>query len=187
MPYGIAFARVEFDATTSRRWLRQATVSALLSGVLWGAGALFLYPEGQLVYQYTFAVALIFMAMACLFSYGPHYPTFLAFFLPSIVPGVIGMATQGGAPQNAFAIGLFVMSIVLLLSRQSFNSIFMESMQARFANVDLIEQLTVQKNAAEAAREIAETAKGRRGSRQSRPSPASWPRRVTICGSPSTR
>ena len=153
------FRRVIFDPVTARRFLRQATAASFVSGALWGAGALFLYPEGHLDYQYTFAVALIFMAMACLFSYGPHYPTFLAFFVPSIVPGIIGMAAQGEPQQNAFAFGLLLIGGVLLRSRQLFNNIFMESMRLRFANVELIEQLTVQRNAAETAKELAETAK----------------------------
>jgi signal transduction histidine kinase len=152
------FRRTEFGPETSPRWLRLATIASFASGSLWGVGALFLFPEGQLVYQYTFAVALIFMAMACLFSYGPHYPTFLAFFVPSIVPGIIGMGVQGGTQQNAFTAGLVLMSFIVLWSRQLFNSIFMESMRLRYANLELIEQLTIQKTAAETAREAAEAA-----------------------------
>jgi len=154
----IRFRRVEFGPSTSRRWLRQATAGSLISGTLWGLGALFLYPAGELALQYTFAVALVFMAVACLFSYGPHYRTFLAFFLPSIIPGIIGMGVQGENPQNAFTAGLLLMSFIVLWSRQLFNRMFMESMRLRFANVELIEQLTVQKNAAEKAREAAEAA-----------------------------
>ncbi|MEJ0035915.1 MAG: hybrid sensor histidine kinase/response regulator [Gammaproteobacteria bacterium] len=154
----LRFRRVEFGPSTSRRWLRQASTGSFISGALWGVGSLFLFPEGQLVFQYTFAVALIFMGVACLFSYGPHYRTFLAFFLPSIIPGIIGMGLQGGTQQNAFTVGLLLISLILLWSRQLFNSIFMESMRLRFTNVELIEQLTIQKNAAEKARETAEVA-----------------------------
>jgi two-component system, sensor histidine kinase len=152
------FRRVEFGSGTSRRWLREATAGSLASGVLWGVGSLFLFPEGQIVYQYTFVVALLFMAVACLFSYGPHYPTFLAFFLPSIVPAIIGMGMQGGALQNAFTVGFLLLGIIVLRSRQLFTRMFMESMRLRFTNLELIEQLTAQKNAAETAREAAETA-----------------------------
>ena len=154
----VRFRRIEFDPSTSRRWLRQATAGSLISGILWGIGALFLYPEGELALQYTFAVALVCMAVACLFSYGPHYRTFLAFFLPSIIPGIIGMGVQGGTPQNAFTAGLLLMSFVVLWSRQLFNRMFMDSMRLRFANIELIDQLTIQKNAAEKAREAAESA-----------------------------
>ena len=151
VPGWLKFRRVQFGPNTSRRWLREASIASFASGALWGVGSLFLFPEGQLTYQYTFAVALIFMAVACLFSYGPHYPTFLAFFVPSIVPGVIGMAAQGQTQQSAFAVGLCVMSFIVLWSRQSFNRMFMDSMRLRFENVELISQITVQKESAEAA------------------------------------
>jgi signal transduction histidine kinase/ActR/RegA family two-component response regulator len=151
VPGWLKFRRVQFGTGTSRRWLLEATMASFASGVLWGVGSLFLFPEGQLTYHYTFAVALVFMAVACLFSYGPHYPTFLAFFLPSMVPGVIGMAAQGEPQQNAFAVGLTVMSIIVLWSRRSFNRMFMDSMRLRFENLELISELTVQKEAAEAA------------------------------------
>jgi signal transduction histidine kinase/CheY-like chemotaxis protein len=151
VPGWLKFRGVQFGPGTSRRWLREASIASFASGALWGVGSLFLFPEGQLTYQYTFAVALIFMAVACLFSYGPHYPTFLAFFVPSILPGVIGMAAQGQTPQNAFAVGLCVMSVIVLWSRQSFNRMFMDSMRLRFENVELIAGMTVQKESAEAA------------------------------------
>jgi signal transduction histidine kinase/CheY-like chemotaxis protein len=159
MPSWFRYRRVTFGPETSRRWLRQATLASLISGSLWGLGSLFLYPEGQLIYQYTFAVTLIFMVVACLFSYAPHYPTFIAFFVPTIVPGVIGLAAQGGSEQHAFAAGLVMMSLIVLRSRWSFNTMFMESMRLRFANVELIDELTVQKNAAEQAKESADRAR----------------------------
>ncbi len=53
--------------------------------------------------------------------------------------------------QLAFAIGLSNLSVVVLWSRRSFNSMFVESMRLRFENLDLVTQLTQQKEAAEAA------------------------------------
>jgi two-component system, sensor histidine kinase len=154
----LRYRRVNFGPETSRRWLREASIGSLASGLLWGVAALFLYPEGQIVYQYTFAVTLIFMAVACLFSYGPHYMTFLAFFIPSIVPGILGMAAQGGTQQNAFAIGLALISFIVLWSSRAFNDMFMKSVRLRFENVELIEQLTAQRNEAQAAKVTAEAA-----------------------------
>src|SRR5688500_11990888 len=43
----------DFDAARSRKWLRHARVAALASGVLWGLGSLFLFPPGELLYQFT--------------------------------------------------------------------------------------------------------------------------------------
>jgi two-component system, sensor histidine kinase len=159
VPGWLIFRRVSFDQETSRRWLREASAASLASGILWGLGALFLYPPGQLAYQYTFAIALVFMAVACLFSYGPHYLTFLAFFVPALAPGIIGMAALGGAQHCAVAVGLLMIGLVVLWSRRSLYAMFLKSLQLRFENVELIEQLTVQRNTAESAKETAEAAR----------------------------
>jgi len=151
MPAWYRFRNVRFDSQTAQSWLRYAVAGSLASGMLWGAGAFFLYPPGLLTYHYTFAVALIFMCVAGMFSYGPHYPTFLAFFLPSMLGGTIGLAVQGRGEQSAFAVGMVMLSVVVLWSRRSFNRMFMESMRLRFENVELVEQLTAQKEAAESA------------------------------------
>ena len=150
-PGWIKFRGVAFGPDTSRRWLRQASLASLASGALWGVGALFLFPEGEVIYQIVFAIALMFMAIAAMFSYAPHYSTFLAFMVPSTVPCIIGLALQGGEIQIAFAIGLCNISMVVLWSRRWFNRLFVESMRLRFENVDLVTQLTQQKETAEAA------------------------------------
>ncbi len=150
-PGWLRFRGVVFGPDTSRRWLRQAATASFASGALWGAGALFLFPEGEVIYQIVFAVALIFMAVAAMFSYAPHYATFLAFMIPSTVPCIVGLALKGGPIQVAFAIGLCNLSMVVLWSRRSFNRLFVESMRLRFENVDLVAQLTQQKETAETA------------------------------------
>jgi signal transduction histidine kinase len=110
-----------------------------------------MFPPGLITYHYTFAVALIFMSVACMFSYGPHYPTFLAFFLPTMIPGAIGLAVQEGSEQHALAAGVVVLSVIVLWSVRSFNRMFTESIRLRFENLELVGQLTAQKEAAETA------------------------------------
>lgn len=158
-PGWLRFRGATFGPESSRRWLREASLASLCSGLLWGAGALFLFPAGELVYQYTFAVALVLMAVASLFSYAPHYVTFLAFLLPALIPGIVALAAQGGAQQAAVAAGLAMIGFVVLWSRRSFNAMFLRSLRLRFENLELIEQLTIQRNAAESAKETAECAR----------------------------
>ena len=140
-----------FTAEIARSWLRHAIVGAALSGLLWGAGSLFLFPAGLFVYQLSFGVTLVMMAIAGMFTYGAHYPTFLAFVVPSLFPGIFGLGLQGGTPQIAFAVGLAIMSFVALWSVRAFSNMFLETMRLRFENVALVAQLTVQKEAAESA------------------------------------
>jgi two-component system, sensor histidine kinase len=150
--YGWArFRRREFDLETSRRWLSHATHGAFAAGVLWGLGSLFLFPEGQIVYQFTFVFALVMMSMAGMFSYAPYSPAFLAFCLPTMLPGIVGMASEGGPQQLGAAIGVFVMTVVILWSVRSYHRTFVDSVRLRFENLDLVAQLTVQKDAAVSA------------------------------------
>jgi two-component system, sensor histidine kinase len=132
-------------------WLRQTALFAFVSGVLWGAGSLFLFPPGQLVYQFTFMITLVMMAIAGMFSYAPHYPTYFAYVVPAVLPGIIALELQGAPQQQAMGAGLVLMMIVVLWSVRGLNRMFLESMRLRFENVDLVAQLTVQKDAAESA------------------------------------
>ena len=132
-------------------WLRQAMLAAFVSGALWGSGSLFIFPPGQLGYQLTFMSALEMMAVAGMFSYSAHYPTFLAFFLPSMPPGIVGLALQEGPTQRALRTGIVLMIFAMLFSMRLFYRMILESLRLRFENVELVAQLTVQKDAAESA------------------------------------
>ena len=134
-----------------REWLRHAMQTALIGGVLWGLGSLFLFPPGLIVYQFTFMVTLVMMSVAAMFTYAPHYPTYLAYLLPSIIPGIIALELTGQTQQQAMGAGLLLMMCVVMWSVVTYNRMFLESMSLRLEKVDLVAQLTAQKDVAEAA------------------------------------
>jgi signal transduction histidine kinase/ActR/RegA family two-component response regulator len=68
-----------------------------------------------------------------------------------MVPAAIVLATQGGREQQALALGVGVLGLIVLLSLRSFNRMFTESVRLRFENLELVGQLTAQKEAAESA------------------------------------
>ncbi len=114
-----------------QEWLRQATFASLVGGVLWGLGSLFLFPPGLLMYQFTFMIVLVMMAIAAMFSYAPHYRTLLVYLLPSTVPGVIALELQREVPQQAMGVGLVLMMGVVLVSVRTYNRMFLESMSLK--------------------------------------------------------
>jgi two-component system, sensor histidine kinase len=144
------YRRANFSEV-GRVWLRHASVAAFAGGLLWGLGSLFLFPPGEIVYQFTFMITLVMMIVAAMFSYAPHYATYFAYTIPSILPGIVMLEMQGARQQQAMGLGLLLMLGVVLWSVRSFNRMFLESLRLRFENVDLVAQLTVQKDAAEAA------------------------------------
>ena len=142
----------EADFTVQgRTWLRHAVLAAFIGGVLWGLGSLFLFPPGLLVYQLTFMVTLAMMATAAMFSYSPHYRTYFAYFTPAMVPGIIALELQREPPQEALGVGLLLLCCVVLVSVRTYNRMFLESLALRLEKIDLVAQLTAQKDVAEAA------------------------------------
>jgi signal transduction histidine kinase/ActR/RegA family two-component response regulator len=132
-------------------WLHHATFAALAGGVLWGSGAFIFFPPGQIVYQFTFMIGLVMMCIAAMFTYAPHYPTYLAFLLPSVIPGIIALEMTGAIAQQAMGGALLLMAGVVLWSVSTYNKMFRESMSLRLEKLDLVAQLTTQKDVAEAA------------------------------------
>lgn len=144
------FRRADFSLR-GRDWLRHATTASLIGGILWGLGSLFLFPPGQITYQFTFMIILVMMAIAAMFSYAPHYPTYIAYFVPSVIPGVVVLELTGSRPQEGMGLGMLLLMAVVLLSLNTYNRMFVESMRLRLQKLDLVAQLTAQKDVAEAA------------------------------------
>jgi len=135
----------------ARRWLAHATSGAALSGALWAAGALFMFPPGQLTYQFVFVFGVMMMGVACMFSFSMHLPTFLAFFLTSAIPATLGLIAQGTLLHFEIATGIAIFIGVALRFVREFNRVFVKAQELRFENLGLVDQLTGQIEAARSA------------------------------------
>ena len=133
------------------KWLRETVWSCGATGALFGAGALIMMPPDLPVYQVTYGFSLFAMAVASMFSYNVHYPTFMAFYIPTVPVGMIALAAQQTPLTWGVAGGMFLFTIVVFQSMGSLNHAFLEAQKLRFQNADLVVQLTAQKNAAVAA------------------------------------
>jgi signal transduction histidine kinase/CheY-like chemotaxis protein len=145
------FRRRQFTLEVSRKWLRHAVIGAGTSGALWGAGALFLFPPGQIAYQLIFLWAVSMMAVAGMFSYSAHYPTYIAFFIPSTVPAVLGMAVQGTLSHAGFAAGMAIYIVVVFRFVVTYHKMFIETQRLRFENLELVGRVTEQMESAKSA------------------------------------
>jgi signal transduction histidine kinase len=133
------------------RWLRETGRLSTATAVVWGAGATFMIPSGLPTYQLAFAFALFSMAVAGMFSYNVHYPTFLGFYAPTISSGIVALGFQQTLLAWAIAGGMLLFTVVALQATWTLNRAFLESQKLRFENIDLVEQLTIQKTAADMA------------------------------------
>ena len=140
-----------FTLAVSRQWLRVAVGGAALSGVLWGAGSLFLIPPGELAYQLIFLWAVSMMAVASMFSYSAHVPTYMAYFLPATLTTLIVLLFQGTVAHISFVAGMILYVVVVVRFVATYNRMFFDAQTLRFANVELVDRLTDQIEVARSA------------------------------------
>src|SRR4051812_45658987 len=140
-----------FTPAVSRNWLRVAVAGAALSGILWGIGSLFLIPPGELAYQLIFLWAVSMMAVASMFSYSAHVPTYMAYFLPATLPTLAVLLLQGTAAHFSFVAGMVLYVVVVVRFVATYNRMFFDAQKLRFENVGLVGQLTGQVEAVKAA------------------------------------
>jgi signal transduction histidine kinase/CheY-like chemotaxis protein len=140
-----------FTPEISRSWLRVSVAGAFLSGTLWGLASLFMIPPGKIAYQLMFLWAVSMMAVAAMFSFSAHVPTYMAYFLPSTLPALAVLLAQGTVAHTGFVLGMGVYVVIVVRFVSTYNRMFLEAQKLRFENVDLVGQLTRQIEVAKSA------------------------------------
>lgn len=135
----------------AQRWLREAMIGAAISGILWGSGFFVLVPVDLVDYQLLYVWAAVMMSVAAMFSFSAYYPCFIAFLVPWTIPGIVGMAKHMTVLHWGIALGIPIFAAVAARFMFTFSQVFIETLKLRYENVDLVAQLTEQKEAAEAA------------------------------------
>jgi signal transduction histidine kinase/ActR/RegA family two-component response regulator len=134
-----------------RFWANWMFASVLFSGAVWGLGAVVLMPPDRFDLQLVVLVVNLALASGAVSAFGAYLPIFLANFVPMILPPVLWMATRGDPPHYALTVlGLLWVAVIAALARQYGGNI-VESLRLRFENLDLVEDLRRQKEAAEQA------------------------------------
>ena len=134
----------DFTLDVARSWLRASVGGAFASGVLWGLSSLFMIPPGEIVYQMIFLWAVSMMAVAAMFSFSAHVPTYMAYFLPSTLPTLAVLLAQGTVTHTGFVLGMVVYIVIVVRFVSTYNRMFIETQKLGFENLDLVAQLTDQ-------------------------------------------
>ena len=145
------FRRLKFDVAVARRVIGVGVMGAVASGVLWGFGLAYLLVGATAFQRSLLLLTAMGISVSATFSFGYHFPTFLAFYIPGILSLVPTLAFQNTAEGRWFALGMAVFIGTVAMLARNFNRLVLESILLRFENVQLVEQLTEQKEVAEAA------------------------------------
>ena len=139
------------DASNAREWLRGIPARMLVTNSVLGCGAFILIPDQPLSQQITYLYIVFAMCASSMFCYGPHYPLLVATVIPLMVPLTITLLLQGSLLHWGLAGGQIILTALTLYFGRSFNLVFRRNLKLRFENLQLVSELTAQKEEAELA------------------------------------
>ena len=137
----------------TRRWLAGFAVGAGLAGTGWGAAGILLYPDARLVNQLflVFILGGMMLGGASILAARPE--AYLAFIVPAGLAPAARLALQGDEAHLAMALmaGLFTLATVIATRR--IHLTIVSSLNLRFENATLVENLQAAMHRAEALNE----------------------------------
>lgn len=143
------YRRTLVSPAQAHRWEVWFIVGVALSGVVWGAAGIFLFPEDSIVHQVFLVFVLGGMVIGAAAAYSPLKKAFLFYSIPSLVPIVVRFF----AIDDEIHVGMGAMAILFMLLTgiisQHIHSINTTSLRLRFENKNLISNLSNAKERSE--------------------------------------
>ena len=141
----------KFDPINLRFFILFLVVGSATAGVIWGLGGLLLFSETRLEYQVLLVFAFMAMTGGSTFTLSIYMPTYFVYAPAALLPITIKLLTLGTKVHIGLAIVTVVYLVMLTLFNIKINRNFRRSLELRFENLQLIEQLKVQRSEAERA------------------------------------
>lgn len=134
-----------------RRWAWGFTAAALLGGLVWGVGALWLLVPGRLDLQLLLIVVLMAVVYSSISGVASYLPAFYALAGATFAPPVAWFAEQGDAAHFAGAVLLVLWAPTVVILARRYNASLVQAVRLRVENVTLVEDVIDQKALADQA------------------------------------
>jgi two-component system, cell cycle sensor histidine kinase and response regulator CckA len=134
-----------------KTWKQLFYANMLVSGMVWGAVAIFLFPHEYSVHQVFMAFILGGMIAGSMGIYSIIQGTFWAFSVPILMPIVIRFFATGSEVSFSMGAMLAIFWCIMLFSSKRLNSTLTTSIALRFENTELIADLRSEINEREKA------------------------------------
>lgn len=141
----------DVDAADMRRWGHRFVIGSACGGLLWGGGVTAFYAQVPFEYQLYLIFIVVAMVSGSITSLTAYMPAFYAYMPITVAPIVLYILTRGGAPNIAQGIMALLCLVVLTLFGRTIGRSLLESLRLRFENLELLQALNRQKEAAEQA------------------------------------
>ncbi|MCK4939113.1 MAG: PAS domain S-box protein, partial [Rhodospirillaceae bacterium] len=127
-----------------RQWSRYYGIGAAVGGAVWGAAAIaFMVPD---IYALDAFIIICIMGMiaGAASSLAPHFPTFIAFSAPALLPLIFQLVTRGDLINSVLAALGVLFFIALVIASRNSNLILNTSLEERFKSKALARDLRIE-------------------------------------------
>jgi signal transduction histidine kinase/CheY-like chemotaxis protein len=145
------YRRKERPSAQWRRWAYLFAAGSLAEGLSWGVGSLWLIAPDRIDQQLWVMIVTTAVASGSATAFGSYLPAFYALLFPALTPYMVWALAQGGIFHHALAfLDLLYICAMAVLGWRS-NRGLAEALRLRFENLDLLEDLRIEKERAEQA------------------------------------
>jgi signal transduction histidine kinase len=130
-------------------WARRYSLGALWTGVAWGLAGFLMLPSAAPPYQIIAVGVLGGSAAGAVTTLTRHYPAYLAFVFPALIPVAIHFARVGGESGYGMAVMSVLFLAFLLHAGRKQSDALDQSLSLSMENQGLVDHLTEEKARAE--------------------------------------
>jgi len=138
-------------ATHFQHWGLVLALGSGLSGILWGITGVVFYPPDALEYQLFILIILVGMTAGAMSTLTAYLPAFYAFVVPAMLPIGIMFLLEDDRMHTALGIMIFIYAFGIPFFARNINRSLVETLKLRFENLQLVHELSFQKEEAEQA------------------------------------
>jgi len=135
------FLAVEASVALHPRWRLFAIGTALVSGIIWGSAAIFLYPPLLPEYEIYMLVLLALVPVAPVAALAVYMPAFYAYYIPCILPFIVTLGMQDNRAERMTAVLLLMMMGATLTFASKYSAMLAEAIRLRLRLADKKEEL----------------------------------------------
>jgi signal transduction histidine kinase len=138
---GMAFRRTAPATADMARWRRYAILGAAVSGVIWGAAGVLLFPAMNVAHQVFVTFVLGGMVAGSVTTLAPLFPAFVLFAVFAVAPVIVRFMLEHEIIHYAMSWMSFVFLVaVIIIARRSHHGMS-DMLRLRFENTALVGEL----------------------------------------------